>query len=102
MGLIEVSEAADTVTEAADQDATIIFGSVIDDTLDDQVRVTVIATGFSDHNTQGTLDFGTMPATAELSEEPPRFAPVPQAPSTGANGGVLDDDYIPDFLKRGV
>jgi cell division protein FtsZ len=107
MGLIEVSEAADTVTEVADADATIIFGSVIDDTLDDQVRVTVIATGFNDHNTQGALDFGTMPAAAELSEAAPRFSPAPLTPSTGAGAGVgpggnvLDDDYIPDFLKRG-
>jgi cell division protein FtsZ len=109
IGLIEVSEAADTVTEVADQDATIIFGSVIDDTLDDQVRVTVIATGFNDHNTQGTLDFGTMPAVAPVANEPARFAPLPMAQgagvglasNVGAGGNVLDDDYIPDFLKRG-
>ncbi|MDR2586844.1 MAG: cell division protein FtsZ [Coriobacteriales bacterium] len=101
MGLIEVSEAADTVTEAADADAIIIFGSVIDDTLDDQVRVTVIATGFNDHNTQGALDFGTMPATTELVEEAPRFSPSLGAPSVSTGGSVLDDDYIPDFLRRG-
>jgi cell division protein FtsZ len=103
MSLIEVSEAADTVTEAADVDAIIIFGSVVDDTLGDQVRVTVIATGFSDHNTQGSLDFGTMPATTEFSSEPPRFSSAPIAPSLGSGAGtnVLDDDYIPDFLKRG-
>jgi cell division protein FtsZ len=100
MGLIEVSEAADTVTEAADPDAIIIFGSVIDDTLDDQVRVTVIATGFNDHNTQGSLDFGTMPAATELPDEAARCAPAP-APGGAAGGSVLDDDYIPDFLKRG-
>jgi cell division protein FtsZ len=110
MALIEVAEAADTVTEATDPDATIIFGSVVDDTLDDQVRVTVIATGFDDHNMQGALDFGTMPTASELSAEPPRFAPQPAVsntgnlPASGAPGGggnVLDDDYIPDFLKRG-
>jgi cell division protein FtsZ len=105
MGLIEVSEAADTVTEAADADATIIFGSVIDDTLDDQVRVTVIATGFNDHNVQGSLDFGTMPAAAvvtELGEEAPRFSPPPVSPGAASGATVLDDDYIPDFLKRGL
>jgi cell division protein FtsZ len=104
MGLIEVSEAADTVTEVADADATIIFGSVIDDTLDDQVRVTVIATGFNDHNTQGSLDFGTMPTASELSEGPPRFSPALTptfTPAPAPGGSVLDDDYIPDFLKRG-
>ncbi|MDR1184743.1 MAG: cell division protein FtsZ [Coriobacteriales bacterium] len=105
IGLIEVSEAADTVTETADPDATIIFGSVIDDTLGDQVRVTVIATGFNDHNTQGTLDFGTMPAStagvgSSLGEGSSVFASQPAVPTGGANGSVLDDDYIPDFLKR--
>ncbi|MDR0347518.1 MAG: cell division protein FtsZ [Coriobacteriales bacterium] len=107
MGLIEVSEAADTVTEAADSEATIIFGSVIDDTLNDQVRVTVIATGFNDHNTQGTLDFGTMPTASELGgradfvDEAARFAPAPGVSPMPSGGNVLDDDYIPDFLKRG-
>jgi cell division protein FtsZ len=106
IGLIEVSEAADTVTETADPDATIIFGSVIDDTLGDQVRVTVIATGFNDHNTQGTLDFGAMPASTAgigsgMGEGSPVFASQPVVPSGGAGGSVLDDDYIPDFLQRG-
>jgi cell division protein FtsZ len=101
MGLIEVNEAAGVVTEEADTDANIIFGTTIDDTLDDQVRVTVIATGFNDHNTQGTLDFGTMPATADLAEEAPRFSPSLATPGVPAGGSVLDDDYIPDFLKRG-
>jgi len=46
LGLFEVNEAADVVAEAADPDANIIFGAVIDDSLGDEVRVTVIATGF--------------------------------------------------------
>ncbi len=46
MGLFEVNEAAEVVTGAADQNANVIFGAVIDDALKDEVRVTVIATGF--------------------------------------------------------
>jgi cell division protein FtsZ len=46
IGLFEVNEAAEVVTSAADQNANIIFGAVIDDALDEEVRVTVIATGF--------------------------------------------------------
>ena len=46
MGLFEVNEAAEVVTTAADQNANIIFGAVIDDAAKDEVRVTVIATGF--------------------------------------------------------
>jgi cell division protein FtsZ len=48
LGLFEVNEAAEIVQSAADQNSNIIFGAVIDDTMGDEVRVTVIATGF-DH-----------------------------------------------------
>ena len=46
IGLFEVNEAAEVVTSAADQNANVIFGAVIDDALREEVRVTVIATGF--------------------------------------------------------
>lgn len=46
LGLFEVNEAAELVTEAADEDANIIFGAVINEDLDDELRITVIATGF--------------------------------------------------------
>ena len=46
LGLFEINEAARLVTEAAHPEANIIFGTVIDDTLGDEVRVTVIAAGF--------------------------------------------------------
>lgn len=46
LGLYEVHDAAAVITEAAEPDANIIFGAVIDDSIQDEVRVTVIATGF--------------------------------------------------------
>ncbi len=46
LSLFEINEAAAIVTEAADADANIIFGAVIDETLGEEIRVTVIATGF--------------------------------------------------------
>ena len=46
IGLFEVNEAAEVVTSAADLNANVIFGAVIDDAMGDEVRVTVIATGF--------------------------------------------------------
>src|SRR6266571_4837365 len=46
IGLFEVNEAAEVVTGAADQNANVIFGAVIDDSLSEEVQVTVIATGF--------------------------------------------------------
>lgn len=49
LSLYEVNEATTLVTEAAHEDAEIIFGAVIDDTMGEEVRVTVIATGFDSH-----------------------------------------------------
>src|SRR5262249_20090453 len=46
IGLFEVNEAAEVVTSAADTNANVIFGAVIDESKDDEVTVTVIATGF--------------------------------------------------------
>ncbi|MGB3912703.1 MAG: hypothetical protein WBK70_04520, partial [Thermacetogeniaceae bacterium] len=46
LGLFEVNEAAEIISQAADPEANIIFGAVIDEKLEDEVRVTVIATGF--------------------------------------------------------
>jgi len=46
LGLYEINEAADVIKETAHADANIIFGAVIDENLEDEVRVTVIATGF--------------------------------------------------------
>ncbi|QLY81879.1 cell division protein FtsZ [Clostridium intestinale] len=48
LGLLEINEAAEIVQEAADPDANIIFGAVIDETLKDEIRITVIATGFEE------------------------------------------------------
>ncbi|MDQ3974299.1 MAG: cell division protein FtsZ, partial [Actinomycetota bacterium] len=48
LGLYEVNEAAETIAQSADADANIIFGAVIDDALGDEVKVTVIAAGFSE------------------------------------------------------
>jgi cell division protein FtsZ len=48
LSLWEVNEAAKAVAEAAHPDANIIFGAMVDDTLDDQVWVTVVATGFGE------------------------------------------------------
>lgn len=48
LGIFEVNEAADLIRQAVDQDANIIFGAGIDETLQDEIKITVIATGFDD------------------------------------------------------
>ena len=50
LSLFDVTEASNIITEAADSNANIIFGAVIDESLDDEIRVTVIATGFKKEN----------------------------------------------------
>ena len=52
LGLFEINEAAQVVSEQAHADANIIFGTVIDDSLGDEVRVTVIAAGFEGGHAQ--------------------------------------------------
>lgn len=95
LGLFEVNEAAEIVSEAADAEANIIFGAVIDDSLQDEVLVTVIATGFEQKadSSRRKLDAATEKANgrseAAASSE---FDIKPFA---------SDDLDIPAFLRRG-
>ncbi len=52
LSMSEVSEAAKVITAAADEDAKIIFGAVIDESLKDQIKITVVATGFNGKSSQ--------------------------------------------------
>ncbi len=90
LGLFEVNEAADVVTEAAHPDANIIFGAVIDDSLGDEVKVTVIAAGFDKF--EGPVEqAGAFLRTApELAPESSNGATA--APATSAR----EDDDEPD------
>src|SRR5438309_10810356 len=87
IGLFEVNEAAEVVTGAADQNANVIFGAVIDDSVGEEVRVTVIATGFGGQRRRRRRE-----GAAE--------APIPAAGSEPAGGfdtrDVLD---VPSFLR---
>ncbi len=70
LGLFEVNEAAEIITQAADPDANIIFGAVIDESLEDEVHITVIATGFEHHGVSSRhLDFQDLPVKPFPSED---------------------------------
>jgi cell division protein FtsZ len=71
LGLFEVNEAAEVVTGAADQNANVIFGAVIDDSLGDEVRVTVIATGFGAQRRRRRVE-AAQPAAAMAGGEDER------------------------------
>lgn len=94
MSLAEIDEASQVINAAADEDANIIFGTVIDDSMGDQIRVTVIATGFDGTSTQPSMDLGGSSAPRAA-----RRAPAPASSNDSNYGGLFDDD-IPDFLKR--
>ncbi len=101
LGIQEINDAADLVAKNVDPEATIIFGTVVDESLGDQVRVTVIATGFSDSNVQQTLPTMTVsrPSSRERQAAP---APAPAPASRPSNSSSNNDKEfdIPDFLKR--
>ena len=102
LGLFEINDAAQLVTDAAHPDANIIFGAVIDDALGDEVRVTVIAAGFDG----GAPAYKPAePQRVQLPEGSPGGTPPRQQPTpTGsAPRRVLFDDVdVPDFLKNGA
>ncbi|MCF6466515.1 cell division protein FtsZ [Clostridium sp. Cult2] len=85
LGLFEVNEAADLIRQAVDQDANIIFGAGVDETLKDEIKITVIATGFDierRRRTDQTFEFN-------IEEE-----------SAAAKDFQLDDLDIPPFLRK--
>jgi cell division protein FtsZ len=86
IGLFEVNEAAEVVTGAADQNANVIFGAVIDDSVGGEVQVTVIATGFGGQGRR------------RRRRETEREAPVPAAASTESFDSSQELD-VPSFLR---
>ncbi len=118
LGLFEVNEAADVVTQAAHPDANIIFGAVIDDSLGDEVKVTVIAAGFDKFDAPveqpGAFVRSDESAAPGLSLDEPEdepdevFTPEPAAASepTEATPRLIYDDTeddddldVPTFLR---
>jgi cell division protein FtsZ len=95
LGLFEVNEAAEIIQGAADQNSNIIFGAVVDDSMGDGVRVTVIATGF-DGRSGGPLF--TEDTTGRRRE--PRRRDVSMDDRQRSSLEISDDDIdIPSFLK---
>ena len=92
LGLFEVNEAAEIVSSAADANSNIIFGAVIDDTMTDEVRVTVIATGF-DHRGRGIR--------GREAERPRGRDRSPRIDDRQRNSLEIPDDEIdiPPFLR---
>jgi cell division protein FtsZ len=94
LGLFEVNEAAEIVSSAADQNANIIFGAVIDEAVGDHIRVTVIATGF---DRRPRDDFGG--EQAYLPEPPEPQPPAEETPLRPPPARDTSFDVPPDVLE---
>ena len=119
--LAEVDAAARAMEAVVDENANIIYGQIIDDTLGDQIRITVIATGFA-RQSQAAMDFDSarndLFAATQAVSTPASSSTVgafgrdtytsnqthaasPAASSmNAASTRVADEEYIPDFLRR--
>jgi cell division protein FtsZ len=98
LGLFEVNEAAEIIHSAADRNSNIIFGAVIDEALGDEVRVTVIATGFDRGGLRAPL---YRPDDTARREPPRRRRDLALDEGQRSSLEIPDDDIdIPSFLKE--
>ena len=110
LSLGEFAEVGDTIEEFASDDATVVVGTVIDPNLDEEMRVTVVATGLGSHHerptkvvdnteTMATTDYRELdrPAIMRNRENAEYASPMAKAGGLGADMDYLD---IPAFLRR--
>jgi cell division protein FtsZ len=99
LSLWEVNEAAKSVSEAAHPDANIIFGAMVDEKLDDQVWVTVVATGYGDEGRRKSVSRFKEPATTgEVRAQ--RATPARPSREPRRGGLAVDELEVPEFLPN--
>jgi cell division protein FtsZ len=96
LSLFEVNDAAKAVAEAAHPDANIIFGAMVDEKLEDEVWITVVATGYGDAPASRRESRPTSAADADHEPRVTRNAPQRERVAAG-----LDDLDVPEFMPRG-
>jgi len=92
LGVHEINEAASMIQEEADEDANIIFGAVIDENLTDEIRITVIATGFTDTREE------QKPVVINLAPIAP--TPAPKNKKIVHLGTIVDDLEAPTWQRK--
>ena len=97
LSLWEVNEAAKAVSQAAHPEANIIFGAMVDDKLDDQVWVTVVATGFAEDRRRPASRLNE-PAAGELKVA--RAAPAAPPRASRRGGLAVDELEVPEFIPN--
>lgn len=106
LSLFEAQEAADIVQDAADEDVNMIFGTVINPELEDELIVTVIATGFNEKGVNRTPERPAVEDKRESfgftgsEEEPKRTRSFQKEEDSGVNNSQDDDYEVPTFLRN--
>ncbi|PFP29903.1 cell division protein FtsZ [Bacillus sp. AFS073361] len=104
LSLYEVQEAADIVATASDQEVNMIFGSVINESLKDEIIVTVIATGFKEETLQPKATRPTFgqakPQMGNVKREQPKREEVQQEPVRHTQVSQDETLDIPTFLRN--
>jgi cell division protein FtsZ len=107
--MAEIDEAANLIAQAADADANIIFGAVIDEEMKGQIKITVVATGFDEARTR-LMRLGARPkviqpegVVSEVQEEKeePEMKPLKEEKFPPGEAEEYDDFDIPAFLRQG-
>ena len=107
LGMLEVNEAADQIEKAADKDAIVIFGTSVKEDMQDEIVITVIATGFEDRpKSAGDIFINERPEASsengqqEEKDSKENEAEAPAEAGVDAFGKSYTTDFeIPDFLK---
>jgi cell division protein FtsZ len=96
--LFEVNAASSIIRESADDDANIIFGAVIDESLTDEMKITVIATGFD----KESASLASAAATTAMPASQPRYVPRPSddLPRPMMANARVDDLDVPTFIRK--
>jgi cell division protein FtsZ len=96
--LFEVNAASSIIRESADDDANIIFGAVIDENITDEMKITVIATGFD----REAASVVSAAATTAIPAPPPRFVarPADDLPRPMMGTPRVDDLDVPTFIRK--
>lgn len=113
LGMYEVDEAAKIITKSVDSDAKIIFGAVIDEAMSDEVRITVIATGFDEVARSrkalpqqrvvpisAPLGFGVTQSAPGGPETPARSTYAPKAVDEDEEDEENEELDIPAFIRK--
>jgi cell division protein FtsZ len=106
LNMYEIDEAAKTITEAADPDANIIFGAIIDEAMSGEVKITVIATGFEqekmERNKPKGMEQTTFSSQSLLNRAREREEPKPALPVFEEEKEEEEDDQleVPAFIRR--